>query len=151
MECQRDEKATNSRHRKSTIDFFLFKNKVVFILWFRAQNFVFYFLSLCSENLVTLIRTRVNQNGRPEKKMKFKVCSCHLKQQKKRMLLCPSVCTDACVGVFAYLVVCFCSCCCCCVCAMGTAKIENILHLHRTLKSHLHANSLYAVSNIIHN
>lgn len=37
------------------------------------------------------------------------------------------------------------------VCAMGTVKIENIQHLHRTLKSHLHANSLYAVSNIIHN
>lgn len=82
------------------------------------------------------------------KKMKFKVCSCHLKQ-KKRMLLCPSaqmrvwVCLLTWLFVFVVAAV--------VVCAMGTVKIENILHLHRTLKSHLHANSLYAVSNIIHN
>lgn len=141
MECQRDEKTTNSRHRQSNVDGFFFGLKIRSYLYCDfEQNFGFLF-SLC-------LWTRVNQNGKPEKKWNSKYVLA-ISNRKKRMLLCPSVCTDSCVGVFACLFVFVVA--AVVVFAMGTVKIENIQHLHRTLKSHLHANSLYAVSNIIHN
>lgn len=140
MECQRDEKATNSRHRQSTVDFFCLKIRSYLYCDFE-QNFGFLF-SLC-------LWTRVNQNGKPEKKWNSKyvlaisnkknVCFYVRLYAQMRVWVC--LLTWLFVFVVAAVV----------VFAMGTVKIENIQHLHRTLKSHLHANSLYAVSNIIHN
>lgn len=150
MECQRDEKATNSRHRQSTVDFFCLKIRSYLYCDFE-HKISFFILSLSvfwklgnidSNTCKSKWKNRKKWNSKYVLAISNKKNVCFYVRLYAQMRVWVCLLTWLFVFVVAAVVV---------VCAMGTVKIENILHLHRTLKSHLHANSLYAVSNIIHN